>query len=576
MTAKSLNIMKLHIKTLIQKTLIVSALVCGAFASKAQTQLLLDPNNGWVGYMNWFNLPSQGGAYVSGGVWGTGALTAYYNSATNELTLVACTNVWETTDGYWFQTNNADLPNKQMDASYYIQLSELGAGQTYTFSGNCISNTFNSSYTSTVFIKEFTSGYSLINSTTLTTTTGQPFSISLTTSGGTYIQYGFETIGPDQNPTNAYSQGEAIYQVQYPSVEPSPIASQAAVEGQSVSFTETPTGTGPFTYQWQLNGVNLANGGNISGATTNVLTISDATIADAGAISVLITNGVGSNAVANAYFSVTPLAQAQTNYCLDPSFESDTFAPDPSVGWYAYGGTAFVNTNDPYADFEPLSDPNVSVVDGTNCIVEYSAGANSYTGVYQNRPALPGQLYTASAWFYTPNNTDGNPVVNNASANLQIQFYNAGGTLLCDYESAYFTTNDPEEVWVQLPVTNKYAADFVTLLGTGPYIISPPGTASMRIQPGYHAPDAASGGDIYIDMVDVTLQETVPTYTLSGSTLKLSFPTVYGPQYNVLYTSDLSSGHWQILETITGDGTIKTATDTLGQKQRYYIINTQQ
>ncbi|MGH8022659.1 MAG: hypothetical protein ACRED1_03700, partial [Limisphaerales bacterium] len=436
--------MKFRNKHLLITALASCALFCGAFRGAAQTQLLLDPTQDWIGYMNVFDLPPSlggDGTYEFGGVWGTGLLTAYYDAHTNTLTLIPCTNVWETTDGYWVQTNNDDLPNKSCDASYYVQFTEPGSSQTYTFSGYCVSNTFNTNYTSTVFIKEFTSGYSLINFTTGQTTNQAPFSISLTTAGGTYIQYGFETIGPDQNPTNGYNEGEAIYQIKRPTIEPSPIVSQAAVQGQNVSFTETPTGDGPFTYQWQLNGANLADGGNISGANSGVLTISDATPADAGRLSVNITNAAGSNAVASAYFAVDPLAVAQTNYCLDPSFENGTFAPDPSVGWYSYGGVSMANTNDWYSVFDPSANPDVSVINGTNCLVEYSGGANSYTGVFQNRPALPGQVYTASAWFFTPDANLGYPLVNSASANLQVQFYNAGGGLICDYESTPFATN---------------------------------------------------------------------------------------------------------------------------------------
>lgn len=165
--------------------------------------------------------------------------------------------------------------------------------------------------------------------------------------------------------------------------------------------------------------------------------------------------------------------------------------------------------------------------------------------------------------------------MNSASANLQVQFYNSGGGLICDYESTPFTTNYAQDTWINMPVTNKYANDFVTLLSTGPLIVSPPGTASMRIQPGYHAPDGVSGGDVYIDMVDVTLHEPTVTPAVTGSTVKLSFPTLYGPQYNVLYTTDLLKGPWQTLTSVTGDGTVKTVTDTIGSAQRYYIVNTQ-
>ncbi|MGH7980950.1 MAG: hypothetical protein ACREE6_16355, partial [Limisphaerales bacterium] len=71
------------------------------------------------------------------------------------------------------------------------------------------------------------------------------------------------------------------------------------------------------------------------------------------------------------------------------------------------------------------------------------------------------------------------------------------------------------------------------------------------------------------------LHETPATVVLSGSTVKLSFPTFYGPQYSVLYTTDLLHGPWQVLTTIAGDGTVKTVSDTVGSSQRFYIINTQ-
>jgi hypothetical protein len=290
-----------------------------------------------------------------------------------------------------------------------------------------------------------------------------------------------------------------------------------------------------------------------------------------------ITNVDGVSAAGTAYFAVDPLATAETNVCLEPCFDSGLFAPDPTVGWYTYGGSDILNTNDYYSEHDTATSPDVTTVEGTNVLEEYSGGADSYTGVFQNRPALPGQLYTASAWFFTPDEAQAGAdqqLQGNASANLQVQFYNSAGALLCDYESAPFTTNFPEDVWVKMPVTNEYAADFVTVLGTGPFIVSPPGTASMRIQPGYHSPTASDFGAIYVDMVDVTLHETPATVVLSGSTVNLSFPTFYGPNYNVLYTSDLVHGPWQVLKSVAGDGTVKTVTDTVSSSPRYYIINT--
>src|SRR5665213_2247672 len=57
-------------------------------------------------------------------------------------------------------------------------------------------------------------------------------------------------------------------------------ADQTACVGDSVSFTVNATGSG-LTYQWRKGNVNLINGGNISGATTAMLTINPVSLLDA-------------------------------------------------------------------------------------------------------------------------------------------------------------------------------------------------------------------------------------------------------------------------------------------------------
>jgi|GEM_PF-318194 len=57
---------------------------------------------------------------------------------------------------------------------------------------------------------------------------------------------------------------------------------QTVCAGSSVNFSVAATGTG-LTYQWKKGTVNLNNGGNISGATSSVLTINSVNITDASA-----------------------------------------------------------------------------------------------------------------------------------------------------------------------------------------------------------------------------------------------------------------------------------------------------
>lgn len=58
----------------------------------------------------------------------------------------------------------------------------------------------------------------------------------------------------------------------------------------TISFTESPVSGNAFTYQWKKNGVSIANGGDISGATTATLQIANFDVSDDGTYTVEVTN----------------------------------------------------------------------------------------------------------------------------------------------------------------------------------------------------------------------------------------------------------------------------------------------
>ena len=62
----------------------------------------------------------------------------------------------------------------------------------------------------------------------------------------------------------------------------------------NATFSVTAAGAPPFSYQWRKNGADLNNGGNVSGATTNILTITSVSWLDAAGYSVVVTNSLGS------------------------------------------------------------------------------------------------------------------------------------------------------------------------------------------------------------------------------------------------------------------------------------------
>ena len=70
-------------------------------------------------------------------------------------------------------------------------------------------------------------------------------------------------------------------------VEPGPAA---LYTGRTATFAGTVSGTPPFTYRWQKNGVNLSDGGNISGSATNALTVSNVSAADVASYALVVAN----------------------------------------------------------------------------------------------------------------------------------------------------------------------------------------------------------------------------------------------------------------------------------------------
>ena len=75
---------------------------------------------------------------------------------------------------------------------------------------------------------------------------------------------------------------------------------ETVLPGQNASFPVQATGTGPFSYQWQVSNssnsgfVNLSDGGQISGSSTNLLQLEEVTANDALNYRLIISNAVGS------------------------------------------------------------------------------------------------------------------------------------------------------------------------------------------------------------------------------------------------------------------------------------------
>jgi len=76
------------------------------------------------------------------------------------------------------------------------------------------------------------------------------------------------------------------------------------VLGDTASFNVVATGTTPLRYQWQKNGVNLTDGGNISGTSTPTLTAAAVQPTNGGNYAVVVSNRKGSQTSATATLRV--------------------------------------------------------------------------------------------------------------------------------------------------------------------------------------------------------------------------------------------------------------------------------
>lgn len=94
-----------------------------------------------------------------------------------------------------------------------------------------------------------------------------------------------------------------------PTVQTQP-KNEFAFIGQPASFSVSVSGTPPFSWQWQQNGTNLSDNGNISGSASSNLTISSVSLGNAGDYSVAVTNAFGGTVSSNAALGVLVLNPA--------------------------------------------------------------------------------------------------------------------------------------------------------------------------------------------------------------------------------------------------------------------------
>lgn len=208
---------------LLSAVTLMTAIGMGLLNAQADIIVGVDPaatstTGGWNGYMNVFNLDRSGPlpaptGFQFGSGWGTADLTAVFNSPTN-TTLTLGPNTINDPDPYWYIGGAGGLGNKWMDANMYIQRDNdpVFSGQTVTFTGTVLSNSFTANHTARAFIRDFAPDFSTFNFTEVILSGPGVFNISLLTDGtaGRHVQYGFNVQGENVWSTNVGPFGTVV------------------------------------------------------------------------------------------------------------------------------------------------------------------------------------------------------------------------------------------------------------------------------------------------------------------------------------------------------------------------------
>lgn len=270
--------------------------------------------------------------------------------------------------------------------------------------------------------------------------------------------------------------------------------SRTNLTGQSTVFQTFAAGTPPLTYQWYKNNSPLSDGGNISGSTTNFLTITNLTVADSGDYFLVVANSYGS--VTSVTATLVVKAASSTRLALWDFNDTNAPAtsPPPTVG----SGTAF------------------SVGGPTNY---YASGSPNDVGVGTN-----------AAWNTTPYPPQGTSnkqagVQFNVSTvgykNIQLSWEQRHSNTASKYHRLQYTTNGTDFIdadVIIMTVTNNTFVPYFSDLSGVPTVNNNP-NFGFRIVAEWESTATGQGSDQYVG--------TVTPYS-TGGTVRFDLVNILG------------------------------------------------
>ena len=300
--------------------------------------------------------------------------------------------------------------------------------------------------------------------------------------------------------------------------------------GSAATFSVSVTGVSPLVYQWEFNGTNLTNNAKITGAQTNVLTLSSVMMSNAGTYRVVVTNAYGST---NVSATLTVTKTTPTITWTDPAaitygtplssnqLNATASVPGSFACTPASGSVLKAGTNGLSAMFTPTDTVDYSSVTDTVSLVVLRA---PLTVTASNASRLIGAA---------------NPVFSGVIAGL--------------------TDGDN--------ITASYSTTATTNCAAGPYPIMPRLVDPNNLETNYS-----------VTLVNGTLTVVGPpvmqTVQNSNGSLTISWSATTNQIYQIQSTASLTPANWTNLSgTITATNSTMTTSEPLGTNaQQFYRV----
>jgi uncharacterized repeat protein (TIGR03803 family) len=322
--------------------------------------------------------------------------------------------------------------------------------------------------------------------------------------------------------------------------------SQTNYAGATATFLVSATSLNPLGYQWEKNGTNLVNGGNISGANTNTLTITGISDSNAAIYSVIVSNANGSVTSSNATLTVNDSPFIATQ----PTNQTVGVGSNVTFSATAYGEPLF--TSQWYYGNSPIGSPT----SGTNI------SSCTLTNVQTNQ-----------AGNYSVHVTNSCGRVTSSNAVLTVQVFLPSIVIQPANQSALLGSSASFTVSVTGSANYQWCFNSANILNAtnAIYTIQTVGTNNAG---NYSVVITNSAGSVTSSNAVLTVI-VPPTLALQfvGDYLQLNLTGMLNNNFVVEYSTNLADTNWFILLSLTNLPSSPYQfrdTNGVGQSTRFY------